>query len=288
MPLDADVLASSAPVPSGWYPIRACLDLTLTAAVRAGRLRVGDKLFVSSAVRGGSDVPAPPLEGYSASWLCLGANGTRRAPWDARLGRLRGAPLLPLRHVRPGGGSVPSCAVTIARVHPLIYIEKTYSEDADGNVTETKTMRSAAAEAAAAAKHEAAADAVREAAATAAVDKHERERAMQRTGARRAANEEHADAAAAQRSADAQNAALSAAVSFAVQAALEERRLTPRDVMPMLKLRVTGFAPPGCPEPPGEAIITGTLWLCISVTPCNPASNASAIATQCGGRMRAH
>ena len=58
--------------------MRACVDATLTAAIRAGRLRVGDKLLVSAATRGGSDVPSPPLEGYNSSWLCVGANGARR------------------------------------------------------------------------------------------------------------------------------------------------------------------------------------------------------------------
>ncbi len=234
------------------------MDAGLAAAIRAGKLAIGDKLLIASAGKGGGDVPAPPLEAYSSVWLCLSINGTRRAPWDAPLGRVRRFPLSPLRVVRAGGGGVPGCAVTITRVHPLIYLEKTVHEDAEGVVTETKHMRSAAAEAAAASAHEARAERVREGAAAAAADAAQR----QRDTRRRSAAPPTADTAADHARADArEEAAASAAIAFAVQAALEEAKALPRDVMALFKLSVTGFVPIGSDQSPGEATITRA-WRC--------------------------
>ena len=57
-------------------------------------------------------------------------------------------------------------------------------------------------------------------------------------------------------------------------AALEAQGLTPRDVTPMLKLRVAGCVPAGCAEAAGEAIITGAgaphaaLTLSLLPAPC--------------------
>lgn len=69
----------------GWYPIRARIDAALTAAVRADKLRVGDKLFVSAATKEGADMPAPPLEAYSSVWLALGINGATHLPHFTRV-----------------------------------------------------------------------------------------------------------------------------------------------------------------------------------------------------------
>ena len=224
--------------------------------MRAGKIAVGDKLFVSCAEKGGPEMPAPPLEAYSSTWLRIGANGTRRAPWDARLGRLRHAPLIALRNVRLGAGAIPACAVTISRVYPLVYLESTDVEDAHGEVAVMKTMRSAAAEADYAAAFEARAEAVRESATALAIDKAQREMDIL---SRSSAVVHAAGDAQAQRAAAAQQQeALAAKVSFAVQAAMEEARVMPRDVAAMLQLRVVGCGPPGC-EHFGEAVITGVL-----------------------------
>jgi hypothetical protein len=235
--------------------------------VRADKLCIGDKLLVTGALKEGADMPAPPLEAYSSVWLSLGVNGTRRAPWDTRMGRVRRAPLTALRHVRSGGGAVPAVAVTVSRVFPLIYMEKVRVEDAEGEVTETKTMRSAAAEAAYAAAHERRAEAVRESAAAAAMEAASRERdARRRAGVGvQPPSAQHEDAgggddvarsAAAARAQDKEREAAAASIQLAVQAALEAEHLTERDVTPLLKLRVVGLAPPGCAEHAGEALLT--------------------------------
>ena len=236
---------------AGWYPIRASIDATLTAAVRSGKIAVGDKLFVSCAEKIGGEVPAPPLDAYSSMSLRIGANGTRRAPWDSRLGRLRHAPLIALRNVRQGAGAVPACAVTISRVYSLVYLESAEVEDAHGVVTSNKTMRSAAAEAAYAAAFEARAEAVRDGASAFAIEKAQHEMDVRRPGQVRCTSDPQE-----QRAAAAEQAALAAQVNFAVQAAMEEAHVMPRDVVAVLKLHVVGCAIPGSRHF-GEALISG-------------------------------
>ena len=183
--------------------------------------------------------------------LCIGANGTRRAPWDSRLGRLRHAPLMALRNVRQGAGAVPACAVTISRVYSLVYMESALVEDAKGEVTKCTTMRSAAAEAAYAAAFDARAEAVRDGASAIAIDKAQREMDARRHGhVLQSTGDAHE-----QRAAAAEQAELAAQVNFAVQAAMEEARVMPRDVVAFLKLHVVGCGVPGSGNF-GEALIT--------------------------------
>jgi hypothetical protein len=181
---------------------------------------------------------------------------------------VRRAPLTALRHVRPNGGAVPALALTIARVFPLIYMEKVRVEDEEGEVTETKTMRGAAAEAAYAEEHERRAEGVRESAAAAAMEAASRERDARRrqaggAGAQQQQQQQAYDggddaalSAAAMRAHEKDNEHAAAAIHLAVQAALEAAQLTPRDVTPLLKLRVVGLAPGGCAAGAGEAVLT--------------------------------
>jgi len=211
----------------GWYPMRAQLDAVLSAAVRGGRIRVGDKLLVSGARRGGDETAGPPLEVYPHLLLRLGCNGVARAPWHARLGaRSPSEPLrlLPLAHVRQRGGAVPAVAVAVARVLAPLTLQ---------TVGEVKTVRSAAAEARAHAAWMAA-----------------RERC---SGAAR-------DAAAAALPRDADAEAAAAAIELEERAALEEAGLWERKTLVLQKLIVQGFAPTradgGPPGWAGEALVT--------------------------------
>ena len=184
--------------------------------------------------------------------LLISANGTRRAPWDSRLGRLRHAPLMALRNVRQGAGAVPACAVTISRVYSLVYMESAEVEDAHGVVITSKTMRSAAAESAYAAAFNARAEEVRDGASALAIEKAQREMDARRHGQVLQSTGDVQD----QRAAAAEQAALAAQVNFAVQAAMEEAGVMPRDVVAVLKLHVVGCGIPGSRHF-GEALITG-------------------------------
>ncbi|KAG5177798.1 hypothetical protein JKP88DRAFT_264879 [Tribonema minus] len=94
----------------GWYAVDATLDRGLAFQAQRGRLRVGDKLAVAGGVL-----------------LC--SNSTRRARWDARLGRLRsrdGAPpplLIPLCAAFADGGLITATEVVVLRLYPVQYME---------------------------------------------------------------------------------------------------------------------------------------------------------------------
>jgi len=240
----------------GWYALRARLDVGLSSCVRSGRLCLGDKILVCGAGRGGDETPAPPLEAYTTMWLTLAVNAARRTPWDSKLGLRRRLIMTPLRLVRHAGGSVPAVGVTITRVFPVLHMETTHAaaaadDDDDEQAPKVKTMRSAAAEAITAAQHSARADAVAEAAALAARDEWD---AQQQQRVRASGAREHHLAPPGPRD----EAALRQRVEFEVRAALEGQRLTERNVITLLKMRVTGLLPVGADSDswPGEATIT--------------------------------
>lgn len=97
----------------GWSTMDAQLDEGLTVQLRKGRIRVGSKLSVAASELNGSR-------------LALHLNGTRRARWHARLGFCRplAGPLLHLRTLVAGGGTVPRLRVVVHRVYPLQSFER--------------------------------------------------------------------------------------------------------------------------------------------------------------------
>ena len=55
----------------GWYPIKAEFDEPLTALLRKGRIKVGDKLVMYGAELVGAQGGVAPLEVCAISTLCL-------------------------------------------------------------------------------------------------------------------------------------------------------------------------------------------------------------------------
>jgi len=127
-------------ITDGWYGLRASLDASLTRRVREGKIRVGCKLFcVGAELRGVQEAVSPFSEEAENAVLCLRVNGTRLAPWDAKLGRVRRTLTVPLRCVEPDGGIVPRLLVHVRRVYPIAYQER--------NEDDSTTRRSERAEA---------------------------------------------------------------------------------------------------------------------------------------------
>ena len=127
-------------ITDGWYGLRASLDASLTRRVREGKIRVGCKLFcVGAELRGAPEAVSPFSEEAENAVLCLRVNGTRLAPWDAKLGRVRRTLTVPLRCVEPDGGIVPRLLVHVRRVYPIAYLER--------NEDDSTTRRSERAEA---------------------------------------------------------------------------------------------------------------------------------------------
>jgi breast cancer 2 susceptibility protein len=125
----------------GWYSVQASLDAPLTSFVQDGRIKVGRKLLVSNANLLGFDEGVDPLDANydamnreSSPVLCLCANATRMARWDAKLGFVRpnqellaSDGLLRVQKVSdviPSGGRVPLIDVLVVRRYPLMYREK--------------------------------------------------------------------------------------------------------------------------------------------------------------------
>lgn len=66
------------------------------------------------------------LQAPSSVMLKVSANSTRRALWDTKLGfHPHAKPFhIPLHSVRPDGGKVGCTSFAVARVYPLLYMEK--------------------------------------------------------------------------------------------------------------------------------------------------------------------
>ena len=113
-------------VTDGWYSVPAVLDMPLKRMVQCGKISLGTKLMTyGSELIGGCD-PSHPLESSPAMALRLHANSTRRARWFSKLGYQRVPHPFPvtLSSVFPDGGLVGCVDVVVARVYPLLCMEK--------------------------------------------------------------------------------------------------------------------------------------------------------------------
>ncbi|CAL8351587.1 unnamed protein product [Lota lota] len=110
----------------GWYAIKAQLDAPLTAMLQRGRLELGGKLVVYGAELVGSQDGCSPLEAPEGLMLKIGANSSRRARWDAKLGFHRDPRpfLLPLSSLYSTGGAVGCVDLLILRSYPMLWMEK--------------------------------------------------------------------------------------------------------------------------------------------------------------------
>ena len=114
----------------GWYSLPCVLDNPLKQMIKSGLITVGTKLLVYGAELISQSNPSHPLEVPPSCSLKLSANSTRRARWYAKLGYQpspRPFPI-PLMSVFPDGGLVGCTDVVIARVYPLVYLEKREGE----------------------------------------------------------------------------------------------------------------------------------------------------------------
>ena len=110
----------------GWYSLPGILDSVLKHAVRRGMVCVGTKVVTSGAELVGGSGPTHPLEAPPTLALKLSANSTRRVRWFARLGYHR-SPLpirVPLGSVLPTGGLVGNTEALVCRVYPLVFMER--------------------------------------------------------------------------------------------------------------------------------------------------------------------
>ncbi len=110
----------------GWYSLPAVVDQPLRHMIRTGKIAVGTKLITYGAELVGDKAPSHPLEAPTTLTLKLSTNSTRRARWYARLGYQRSPRPFPvsLSSVLPDGGLVGCTEAIVARVYPMLYMEK--------------------------------------------------------------------------------------------------------------------------------------------------------------------
>lgn len=110
----------------GWYSLPCVLDTPLKHMFGSGKLSIGTKLMIFGAELVGLDSPCHPLEVPQSCCLKISTNSTRRARWFAKLGyQTTPHPFsVPLTSLYPDGGLVGSTNVVIARVYPLVFLEK--------------------------------------------------------------------------------------------------------------------------------------------------------------------
>jgi hypothetical protein len=150
--LDARADAAVVVLCDGWHVMRAKFDAVLSSLLGAGRIAVGDKLRVCGAALSDGDAVAPfedaavPTSAMAVT-LQLHYNGTRRAPWTAKLGAQRDALFrVSLKSLRVGSGAVPFIDVCVQRVYPMRYRENTergavWRAEADERVAEREHER---------------------------------------------------------------------------------------------------------------------------------------------------
>lgn len=129
-------------ITDGWYAMVASIDSSLQALVKRKRIFPGFKLHICGASMKNNAQGIDPLDALvnaphvtssmlnastleSEAMLCLTANCTKPAKWDARLGWQKGRPLMKrLCTVVPTGGTVPLIKGVVTRVYPLVFSEK--------------------------------------------------------------------------------------------------------------------------------------------------------------------
>ena len=114
----------------GWYAVNASLDHHLQRMVNCGRIFVGCKLVVAGSELLGLNDGCDPLNIPPLCCLRLSSNSTRLVSkwWKVKMGFLAKSKLdVPISSLLPGGGFAHSIKVLVARVYPLLYVEKRVS-----------------------------------------------------------------------------------------------------------------------------------------------------------------
>ncbi|CAL7935898.1 unnamed protein product [Xylocopa violacea] len=113
----------------GWYNVQASVDQAMIKHIISGKVKEGTKLLTYGSELLNCDQGYYPLEVPENVCLKLHTNSTRRARWDTKMGYIvpSGPMHIKLKTVYPHGGLIGKIKVTIARVYPMLYHEKTSS-----------------------------------------------------------------------------------------------------------------------------------------------------------------
>ncbi|XP_052122217.1 breast cancer type 2 susceptibility protein homolog isoform X1 [Frankliniella occidentalis] len=111
----------------GWYSIIATIDPDMQHRVRKGMIKVGTKLITHGAELVNCSEGCSPLQASPDIRLKLCSNSTRRARWYTKLGfQDNPGPIkIDLDSILSSGGVVSCFSAYVARVYPIVYMEKT-------------------------------------------------------------------------------------------------------------------------------------------------------------------
>ncbi|XP_043285936.1 breast cancer type 2 susceptibility protein homolog isoform X2 [Venturia canescens] len=111
----------------GWYSIPASTDIAMINCIKSGKVKEGTKLITFGATAMNLDQGCSVLEIPDCVTLKIHTNSTRRARWDTKMDFYRanrGPMPLSLRSVKSNGGVVCKLVVAVSRSYPVLYREK--------------------------------------------------------------------------------------------------------------------------------------------------------------------
>ncbi|XP_065215345.1 breast cancer type 2 susceptibility protein-like [Planococcus citri] len=117
----------------GWYSIFAQTDDQINDLISRKKISIGGKIIVIGAELVGFREPCDPLQTSENVRLKFSANSCRRVRWDTRLGFYLGnlSPINRIQTVLPKGGFISHLTAVVARVYPLLFLEKYDNPAAD-------------------------------------------------------------------------------------------------------------------------------------------------------------
>ena len=108
-------------VSDGWYSVFCEIDAPILQLIKAGKLKLGQKIAVCGSQLLNAEVPTEPLEKSESLRLKISYNGCRPAHWNAKLGffKSQASFFATLNSILPNGGLVPRIRVVIQRIYPV-------------------------------------------------------------------------------------------------------------------------------------------------------------------------
>lgn len=125
----ADENESHLVLTDGWYRVHVPLDPVLSRAVRADRIKRGQKLAIIGARLDPESSACEPIEAFDTSPLLICGNGCKLAPWDARLGVQKEPFASSIRSLTVDGGFVSILDAVVTKVYPKGYLSAIRSAD---------------------------------------------------------------------------------------------------------------------------------------------------------------
>lgn len=115
----------------GWYRIHVPLDQVLSRAVRADRIQRGQKMAIMGARLDPESSACEPIEAFETSPLLIRGNGSKIAPWHARLGFQKIPFASSIRSLTVDGGPVSILDAVVTKLYPKGFMSTASTAEAE-------------------------------------------------------------------------------------------------------------------------------------------------------------